>query len=683
MDMLRLKNEGSIYLSDRVSNSALQYCALGYATQPITKLRRILTQKPVFGLHRIRYPNTYRVMKPELQAVVGTLILPFLCFNAADQALWEEDAAEFVRKENDFMGEFYDPRVAAGLFLGDLVVKKGKDCLEMTMQHFLQQLTAYATQDPAQRDYPTKHGILLAVGTISPVLKKKKHYHGPLEELLRNHVLPEFQSPVGYLRARACWVYSQFSNIKFRLPDSLLGCVVTCLQDRELPVRVHAALALRRFLKGKQFTEQIRPGVQQLLEALFGLMNDIENESLVDTLETIVDKFPEQVAPLAVPCATQLAAAFASYVDREDDLESEDATMAAANCLSTLCTLLLSVHKVPDTFARLEAETPLLTLLAQNLQPERVEYLEETLDVIKCLTRYSNPISESLWQLFPLLLQAWQSFGYDYLEEFVPCIENYVTRSAPRFCASPQPKQMVLDMCTKVFQNEDATQGHLCSACQVMEAVFVGCQGHADEVVAPFIDMARGRLLGEQKSGQALRVMLLSVLLNACSYNAALAVQTMESLGDGILPEALHTLLGNLADFSRIHDKKVVILGLSSLIGIAHMPLPEALANSLGLLLATTLRLVEQSQKQKAEQAAAAAAEEEAGGDEEEWEESEESDDEFEEDDGDGEDAGGDDGDCSDGEDPENEEDRQYLAMLDRIAMEQKVSRTTLRTFSH
>ena len=159
---------------------------------------------------------------------------------------------------------------------------------------------------------------------------------------------------------------------------------------------------------------------------------------------------------------------------------------------------------------------------------------------------------------------------------------------------------MVLDMCTKVFQNEDATQGHLCSACQVMEAVFVGCQGHADEVVAPFIDMARGRLLGEQKSGQALRVMLLSVLLNACSYNAALAVQTMESLGDGILPEALHTLLGNLAEFSRIHDKKVVILGLSSLIGIAHMPLPEALANSLGLLLATTLRLVEQSQNQKA-----------------------------------------------------------------------------------
>ena len=140
------------------------------------------------------------------------------------------------------MGEFYDPRVAAGLFLGDLAVTKGKDCLEMTMQHFLQQLTAYATQDPAQRDYPTKHGIMLAVGTISPVLKKKKHYHGPLEELLRNHVLPEFQSPVGYLRARACWVYSQFSNIKFRLPDSLLDCVVTCLQDGELPVRVHAAL---------------------------------------------------------------------------------------------------------------------------------------------------------------------------------------------------------------------------------------------------------------------------------------------------------------------------------------------------------------------------------------------------------------------------------------------------------
>ena len=40
---------------------------------------------------------------------------------------------------------------------------------------------------------------------------------------------------------------------------------------------------------------------------MFGLMDEIENEDLVGCLETLVDTFPEEVAPLSVPCAQQLA----------------------------------------------------------------------------------------------------------------------------------------------------------------------------------------------------------------------------------------------------------------------------------------------------------------------------------------------------------------------------------------
>jgi hypothetical protein len=40
--------------------------------------------------------------------------------------------------------------------------------------------------------------------------------------------------------------------------------------------------------------------VPQLLESIFGMMNDIENDQLVDTLETVVDMFPEQVPRLAL-----------------------------------------------------------------------------------------------------------------------------------------------------------------------------------------------------------------------------------------------------------------------------------------------------------------------------------------------------------------------------------------------
>jgi hypothetical protein len=47
--------------------------------------------------------------------------------------------------------------------------------------------------------------------------------------------------------------------------------------------------------------------VPQLLQSMFELMDEIENEDLVGCLETLVDTFPEEVAPLSVPCAQQLA----------------------------------------------------------------------------------------------------------------------------------------------------------------------------------------------------------------------------------------------------------------------------------------------------------------------------------------------------------------------------------------
>ena len=76
-------------------------------------------------------------MKNQLQQVVADLILPFLCFSKADNELWDEDPAEFVRKENDYMGEVYDPRTAAQTFLTSLIQKKAKDCLDNTMQYLM------------------------------------------------------------------------------------------------------------------------------------------------------------------------------------------------------------------------------------------------------------------------------------------------------------------------------------------------------------------------------------------------------------------------------------------------------------------------------------------------------------------------------------------------------------------
>lgn len=73
-----------------------------------------------------------------------------------------------------------------------------------------------------------------------------------MEAMLVAHVYPEFGSPEGFLRARACWVLHYFCEMPFRTEANLLRAVellTHCLlHDSELPVRVEAAIALQACL---------------------------------------------------------------------------------------------------------------------------------------------------------------------------------------------------------------------------------------------------------------------------------------------------------------------------------------------------------------------------------------------------------------------------------------------------
>ena len=69
-------------------------------------------------------------------------------------------------------------------------------------------------------------------------------YKNQLEALLLNHVMPCFDSPFGYLRAKACWVAGQFADIEFQEGagqgpafGSLFQKIVNAFQDPDLPVR--------------------------------------------------------------------------------------------------------------------------------------------------------------------------------------------------------------------------------------------------------------------------------------------------------------------------------------------------------------------------------------------------------------------------------------------------------------
>ncbi|KAF6165461.1 hypothetical protein GIB67_028020 [Kingdonia uniflora] len=268
------------YLPDRVTNLILQYLS-----------------------NSISKNNMYELLQPQLDVVLFEIIFPLMCFNDNDQLLWNEDPHEYVRKGYDIIEDLYSPRTASMDFAIELVKKRGKENLQKFIIFVVEIFNRYNEAPIEYKPYRQKDGALLAIGALCNKLKKTEPYKSELEHMLVQHVFPEFISPAGHLRAKAAWVAGQYAHIDFQDQNNFrkaLHSVVSGLHDPELPVRVDSVFALRSFIDASKDLNEIRPFLPNLLDEFFKLMHDVENEDLVFTLETIVDKFGEEMAPYAL-----------------------------------------------------------------------------------------------------------------------------------------------------------------------------------------------------------------------------------------------------------------------------------------------------------------------------------------------------------------------------------------------
>lgn len=320
------------YLSPRVVNLALQY--VGRA---------------------IEIKESYKLLRPHIDAMLQSVVFPLVCFGEEDAALWEEDPQEYIRKGYDVIEDMYSTKTAAANVLHVLVTKKPKAHMDKVMAQvagvFAEHAAAVASSaggggggsgggGAGGAGVPVAlarrmDGALLIVGSLSDVLKSKSPYKEQIETMLMTHVLPCFASPHGHLRAKAAWVAGCYSDIVFA------GCgigagphfmllferVINGLNDPELPVRVDSVVAMRAFVAELQDMDQLKPILPRLLESIFGLMDQVDSEDLVASLEAIVEALGEDVGPYAVSLAQNLVGAFWKYTsqgDREEEDEDDN-----------------------------------------------------------------------------------------------------------------------------------------------------------------------------------------------------------------------------------------------------------------------------------------------------------------------------------------------------------------------
>ncbi|TQD89342.1 hypothetical protein C1H46_025108 [Malus baccata] len=581
------------YLPDRVINLILQYLS-----------------------NSISKNSMYNLLQPRLNILLFEIVFPLMCFNDNDLRLWDEDPHEYVRKGYDIIEDLYSPRTASMDLVSELVRKRGKENLHKFIQFIVEIFKRYDEAPVEYKPYRQKDGALLAIGALCDKLKQTEPYKSELEHMLVQHVFPEFSSPVGHLRAKAAWVAGQYAHINFSDSNNFrkaLHSVVEGMRDPELPVRVDSVFALRSFVEACSDLNEIRPILPQLLDEFFKLMNEVENEDLVFTLETIVDKFGEEMAPYALGLCQNLAAAFwrcMNTAEADDDVDDPGA-LAAVGCLRAISTILESVSRLHHLFV--QVEPTLLPIMRRMLTTDGQEVFEEVLEIISYMTFFSPTISLDMWSLWPLMMDALAEWAIDFFPNILVPLDNYISRGTAQFltCKEPDYQQSLWNMIAAIMSDKNMEDSDIEPAPKLIQVVFQNCRGQVDQWVEPYLRITVERLRRSEKS--YLKCLLIEVIADALYYNAALALCILQKLG--VATEIFNLWFQMLqqvkksgvhANFKREHDKKVCCLGLTSLITLPAEQLPgEALGRvfraALDLLVAYKEQVAEAAKEEEPE----------------------------------------------------------------------------------
>jgi hypothetical protein len=170
-----------------------------------------------------------------------------------------------------------------------------------------------------------------------------------------------------------------------------------------------------------------------------------------------------------------------------------------------------------------------------------------------------------MWALFPSIYEAFNEYATDFMSNILVVLDNYISRGTEQFLAEGTPYlEMVFNMYKKLLEDDSWSDIDSGEACKLVEVVFHHCRNNRriDAMIPTIIDLAVKRLLTSKR--KAFSVLLLEVIANSLYYNPEITLASLEQTTK--TPFVFTTWFNMLfANFKRCHDKKVTILGLSSI----------------------------------------------------------------------------------------------------------------------
>lgn len=551
--------------------------------------RPCLSYTIVFLDECVRPKEMWAHLKPHMANLVTHFIFPVLCLSEEDVEKFEDEPEEYLHRKLNFYEEVSAPDVSATNFLVTLTKARRKQVFEI-LQFINTVVNEYEQAPDDKKNHIAKEGALRMIGTLAPViLGKKSPIADQVEYFLVRYVFPDFTNPQGFLRARACDTIEKFEQLNFKEQNNLLTIyrhILDCMADPALPVRVTAALALQPLIRHDIIRTSMQQSIPTIMQQLLKLANEADIDALANVMEDFVEVFATELTPFAVALSEQLRDTYLRIVrelleknekrDGDDEYGDflDDKSITALGVLQTIGTLILTLESTPDVLLHIEAV--LMPVIQVTLENKLYDLYNEVFEIIDSCTFAAKAISPTMWQAFELIHATFKSGAELYLEDMLPALDNFVQYGSSHLIQKPEYVEALYSMVSDMFTDSKVGGVDRICACKLAEAMMLSLPNHIDQCVNGFINMAMGVLSTQDVKIKSYKIHLMEMVINSIYYNPILALQILES--KGWTNKFFSLWFGSMDSFTRVHDKKLCIVAIVSLLGINADQVPASVS---------------------------------------------------------------------------------------------------------
>ncbi|KAK1845535.1 nonsense-mediated mrna decay protein [Colletotrichum chrysophilum] len=527
-------------------------------------------------------------LKPNLQNLVTHFVFPVLCLSEEDIEKFEDEPDEYLHRKLNFYEEASAPDVAATNFLVGLTKNRRKQTFEI-LKFVNAVVNEYEQAPDDKKNHIAKEGALRMIGTLAPViLGKKSPIADQVEYFLVRYVFPDFTSPQGYLRARACDTIEKFEQLNFQDQNNLLTIyrhILDCMADVALPVRVTAALALQPLIRHDIIRTSMQQSIPTIMQQLLKLANEADIDALANVMEDFVEVFATELTPFAVALSEQLRDTYLRIVrevldknkDNGDDEYGDyldEKSITALGVLQTIGTLILTLESTPDVLLHIEAV--LMPVIQVTLENKLYDLYNEVFEIIDSCTFAAKGISPTMWQAFELIHATFKAGAELYLEDMLPALDNFVQYGAGQLVQKPEYIEALFSMISDMFNDNKVGGVDRICACKLAEAMMLNLRGHIDNYVLRFIEFAMNVLNAQDVKVKAYKIHLMELVINSIHYNPILTLHILET--KGWTNRFFSLWFGSMGNFTRVHDKKLCIVAISALLSLKADQVPQSVS---------------------------------------------------------------------------------------------------------